>query len=131
MQHSFGLIIRRGLVASSDSPSVMVRLCANLPELGAWNIDRSPCLTVRSTQFQHSEQLLNEPCFYQLDIQLPSTIHEFDYKYVVNDKIWEGRSNENRKWIRNNEKNLADGVYYTPIDHWLDVETGCECFMHS
>ncbi len=43
---------------------------------------------------------------------------------MINDHIWEGKPKENRVWFRDDCKNLVDQIYYTPIDYWIDVQSG-------
>jgi hypothetical protein len=122
MQHTFGLIVPGAVITSFLNSSVTIRLCGSLPELGLWSIDHAPRLTLLTKAFHRPVQLLNEPRFYRVDINLPGDTNEFTYKYVINDDLWEGKNDESRRWLRNDCKNLVDQVYYTPIDYWIDVK---------
>lgn len=124
MQFTFGLIIPGNLITSLLNITPIIRLCGSLPELGAWCIQKAPKLELLTKEFYHNVSLLNEPRFYRLDVDLPPHTNEFDYKYVLNDEIWEGKYGQNRVWLRDDCKNLVDQVYYTPIDYWFDVHTG-------
>jgi hypothetical protein len=121
MQHTFGLTIPGVLVTSSLDSMVRVRLCGSLPELGSWSIDKAPCLTLQTKSFDRCISLAHEPRFYRLDIQLSTDIDEFQYKYILNDQLWESKENEPRQWTRNQAKYVVNDVYYTPIDYWIDA----------
>ena len=124
MQYSFGIIIPGSIITKLFGRSTpIVRMCGSLPELGAWSIDRAPCLTLRTKEFYPSIDLINEPRFFRLDIQLPKDIQEFSYKYLINDQIWEGHENESRQWKRDENKRLVDQIYYTPIDYWIESKS--------
>ena len=124
MQHTFGLIIPGSIINSIVHSNLVVRLCGSLPELGSWSVEKAPKLDLLTKEFYRSVKLFNEPHFYRLNIHLSKTIHEFHYKYILNDEIWEGKNETFRLWSRNTSKYLVNGIYYTPIDYWADVETG-------
>lgn len=124
MQFSFGLIVPGALITSILNSAPIIRLCGSLPELGSWSIDRAPQLSLQTKEFYTKQKLTNEPRFYRVDVNISREVKEFDYKYVINDKVWEGKRGENRVWLRDDCKNLVDEVYYTPIDYWIDVNTG-------
>ena len=123
MQYTFGLIVPGAIITSILNSTPIIRLCGSLPELGSWSIDKAPQLTLLTKELYRSKRLLNEPRFYRIDVNISKDVKEFDYKYVIND-LWEGKPGENRVWLRDDCKNLVDGVYYTPIDYWIDVKTG-------
>jgi hypothetical protein len=124
MQYTFGLIVPGAIITSILNSTPIIRLCGSLPELGSWSIEKAPQLNLLTKEFYHHKKLLNEPRFYRLDVNISKDIKEFDYKYVINDKIWEGRPGENRVWLRDDCKNLVGQIYYSPIDYWIDVDTG-------
>ncbi|CAF4632956.1 unnamed protein product [Rotaria sp. Silwood1] len=124
MQYTFGLIVPGALITAILNSTAVIRLCGSLPELGSWSIEKAPQLNLLTKEFYRPVKLSNEPRFYRLDINLSSDIKEFDYKYVLNDEIWEGKREETRVWLRDDVKNLVDQIYYTPIDYWIDVKTG-------
>lgn len=124
MQHTFGVIIPGSIITKllgKNAP--IVRMCGNLAELGDGSIDRAPCLTLRTKTFDSSIHLINEPRFYRLDIQLPKDIQEFNYKYLINDQLWEGHENEFRQWKRDENKRLVDEICYTPVDYWIEIKS--------
>ena len=123
MQHTFGVVIPGSLITSLEDSDAVIRLCGNLPELGSWSVDKAPCMTLRTKDFYRSVRLLREPRFYRVDIQLANNVTEFSYKYLINDQTWEGMENESRQWRRDESKNVVDGVYYTPIDYWIDAKS--------
>ncbi len=124
MQYTFGLIVPGALITTLLHSVPIIRICGSIPEFGSWSIEKAPQLNLLTKEFYRTKQLSNEPRFYRLDINISRNIKEFDYKYVINDKIWEGKPGENRVWLRDDCKNLVDQVYYTPVDYWIDVDTG-------
>ena len=124
MHFTFGLIVPGAVITSLLNSTAIIRLCGSIPELGSWSVEKAPQMTLLTKEFYRAVQLHNEPRFYRLDLNVSRDIKEFDYKYVINDKMWEGKREENRVWLRDDCKNLADQVYYTPIDYWIDVYTG-------
>ncbi|CAF1307928.1 unnamed protein product [Adineta steineri] len=124
MQYTFGLIVPGAIITSILNSTPIIRLCGSLPELGSWSIDKAPQLNLLTKELYRPIHLSNEPRFYRLDINISKDVKEFDYKYVINDVMWEGKRQENRVWFRDDCKNLVDGIYYTPIDYWIDVDTG-------
>ncbi|CAF1617530.1 unnamed protein product [Adineta ricciae] len=123
MHYTFGLIVPGAIITSILNSTPIIRLCGSLPELGSWSVDKAPQLNLLTKELYRSKRLLNEPRFYRIDVNISKDVKEFDYKYVIND-VWEGKPGENRVWLRDDCKNLVDGVYYTPIDYWIDVKTG-------
>jgi hypothetical protein len=124
MQYTFGLIVPGAIITAISNSTPIIRLCGSIPELGSWSVDKAPQLNLLTKEFYRPIQLFHEPRFYRLDINMSRDIKEFDYKYIINDQIWEGKPNKNRAWIRDDSKNLVDQIYYTPIDYWIDVQTG-------
>jgi hypothetical protein len=124
MQFTFGLIVPGALITSILNPSAIIRICGSIPELGSWSVDKAPQMTSFTKELYRPIALSTEPRFYRLDINVSRDIKEFDYKYVINDHIWEGKQGENRVWLRDDCKNLVDQIYYTPIDYWIDSHTG-------
>lgn len=124
MQYSFGLIVPGALITSILNSTPIIRLCGSIPELGSWTIEKAPQLHLLTKEFYRTTPLRNEPRFYRVDLNISRDLKEFDYKYVINDHIWEGKPDENRVWLRDDCKNLVDQVYYTPIDYWIDTDTG-------
>jgi hypothetical protein len=124
MQYTFGLIVPGAIITSILNSTPIIRICGSLPELGSWIIDKAPQLNLLTKEFYRPIKLTTEPRFYRVDINISKDIKEFDYKYVINDKIWEGKQGENRVWLRDDCANLVDQVYYTPIDYWIDVYSG-------
>ena len=135
MQYSFGVIVPGAVVSALGQTPVLVRLCGSLPELGSWTVESAPRLTLRTQEFYEHVALVNEPRFYRVDIQLPSDLAEFQYKYVINDDLWEGNKTDSRRWTRDNATNLGDDVYYTPIDSWIKAnctsKSRCERIRRS
>ena len=124
MQYTFGVIIPGSIItALLGKAAPTVRMCGSLPELGAGSVERAPCLTLRNKEFYAPIDLINEPRFYRLDIQLPADLQEFSYKYYINEHYGEGHENELRQWKRDEEKRLVDQVCYTPIDYWIDIKS--------
>ena len=124
MQFTFGLIVPGAVITSLLNSTAIIRLCGSIPELGSWSVEKAPQMTLLTKELYRAVQLHGEPRFYQLDVNVSREIKEFDYKYVINDNIWEGKREENRVWLRDDCSNLVDQVYYTPIDYWIDVYTG-------
>lgn len=124
MHYTFGLIVPGAIITSILHSTPFIRLCGNIPELGSWSVDKAPQLTLTTKEFYQPIKLENEPRFYRLDLNISRDIKEFDYKYVINDQLWEGKPGENRVWLRDDCKNLVDQTYYTPIDYWVDTNTG-------
>jgi len=124
MQYTFGLIVPGVIITSSRNSTPIVRLCGSLPELGSWSIDKASQLNLLTKEFYRPVKLSNEPRFYRVDINISKDVKKFDYKYVINDNIWEGKPRKNRVWLRDDCMNLVDDIYYTPIDYWIDVNTG-------
>ena len=124
MQFTFGLIVPGALITSILNSNAIIRLCGSIPELGSWSVDKAPQMISLTKELYRPVTLSAEPRFYRLDINVSRDIKEFDYKYVINDQIWEGKMGENRVWLRDDCKNLIDQIYYTPIDYWVDTQTG-------
>jgi hypothetical protein len=124
MQYTFGLIVPGAIINSILNSSTIIRLCGSIPELGSWSVDKAPQLNLLTKEFYYPIKLSNEPCFFRLDINISRDIKEFEYKYVLNDNLWEGKPGKNRVWLRDDCKNLVDQIYYTPIDYWIAVQTG-------
>ncbi len=124
MQFTFGLIVPGAVITSILNSTAIIRLCGSIPELGSWSVDKAPEMTLLTKEFYRPIKLSTEPRFYRLDLNISRDIKEFDYKYVINNHIWEGKHDENRVWFRDDCKNLVDQIYYSPIDYWIDVYTG-------
>ncbi|CAF1197048.1 unnamed protein product [Didymodactylos carnosus] len=123
MKYLFGVVIPGLLVKKLDKD--FVYLCGSIKELGQWTLKNCPKM---SEQKQCPQQTIlhNEPKFFQVELDLPSMIRKFDYKYVVHSQddgeLWEGKINVNRSWIMN-EENIIDEEYYTPLDYWIEPLT--------
>ncbi|GCB61482.1 hypothetical protein scyTo_0009351 [Scyliorhinus torazame] len=115
------MLLRFGLVLTSEDPNVRLFVCGSRPELGHWDPDRAVPMVAAASA-------LNEPAYWSAEVLLQEPSREtFWFKFakkIHGHFIWEGNGPMYDRCCEYDDSNLVDGVYCYPIGHYVQ-NTGC------
>uniref|UniRef100_A0A3P9IXN3 Laforin n=1 Tax=Oryzias latipes TaxID=8090 RepID=A0A3P9IXN3_ORYLA len=113
------MLFRFGVVFSPQSSHVELLVSGSREEMGHWDPSRA-------VQMKASLQIPSpgEPCLWIGEVELAEPVKDpFWFKFIQRVRgcfVWEGSGPSHDRCCSYDDRNVVDGVYCHPIDHWIE-----------